>query len=163
LNDRLSLWLKVLHPAWFVVLLVFASFVIIVPFMFLATVFPIFVPGPGSSGVKHGAFVQIALGVMLAPLLETALFQALPIELLSRKTSFRWQTNVLVSSVLFGAAHRYSWGYVLATFLVGVVFAYGYAVRRRERGRPFLLVFLAHALRNSMSLAVIALGALGSA
>ena len=152
MNDRLSLWLKGLHPTPFVLLLVSASFVALAPFAFLATVFPVLVPGPGSSVVKYGAFVQIAVGVVLAPLIETTLFQALPIELLSRKTRVPWQGNVFISSVLFGAAHRYSWGYVLATFFVGLVFAYGYAVRRRERGWPFLLVFAVHALRNSISL-----------
>jgi hypothetical protein len=75
--------------------------------------------------VKYGVVVQIALGVVFGPLFETALFQALPIEVLSRKTSIRWQANVFASSLLFGAAHRYSRGYVFATFLIGLVFAYG--------------------------------------
>lgn len=162
MNDRLSLWLKGLHPAPFALLLVSASFVALAPFAFLAAVFPVLVPGPGSSVVKYGAFAQIVVGVVLAPLIETTFFQALPIELLSRKTSFPWQANVFISSVLFGAAHRYSWGYVFATFFVGLVFAYGYAVRRRERGRPFLLVFAAHALRNSISLTFFALGVVSS-
>jgi len=151
-----------MHPAWFVQLLVAASFVALVPFAFLATVLPALFPGPGLSLVKYGVVVQIAYGVVLAPFFETALFQALPIELLSRKTSFRWQANVFISSVLFGAAHRYSWGYVFATFLIGLVFAYGYAVRRRESGRPFFLVFVAHALHNSISLTFLALGVVGS-
>ena len=110
---------------------------------------------------KHGVFVQITFGVLLAPFLETTLFQALPIEFLSRKTSFHWPVNVFISSVLFGCAHWYSWGYVFAIFLVGLVLAYAYTVRRWEGGRPFLLVFLSHALRNSITLSLFALGVPG--
>jgi hypothetical protein len=147
-----------LGPIWFVALLVFASFVALVPFALLVMVFPVLAPGPGTSIVKYGAFVQISFGVVLGPLIETALCQAAPIELLSRKTSFRWPTIVIISSILFGAAHRFSWGYVFSTFLIGLVLAYGYAVRRREGGRPFLLIFLVHALRNAISLALFASG-----
>ncbi|MGC1520282.1 MAG: CPBP family glutamic-type intramembrane protease [Steroidobacteraceae bacterium] len=158
LNDRLSLWLRDLHPIWFVSLMVSASFLALVPFAILASVFPALAPGPGSSVVKYGAVGQIAFGVVLAPLLETALYQALPIELMSRKTSFGWPLIIAISSILFGAAHRFSWGYVFATFLVGLVLAYGYAVRRRKGGRPFLLILSVHALRNAISLALFASG-----
>jgi uncharacterized protein len=158
LNDRLTPWLKELHPIWFVLLLTSLSFVALVPFAILAAVFPSLSPGPGPLVAKRG-FYEIAFGsVFLAPLLETALYQALPIELLSRKTSFSWQAEVVISAMLFGAAHWYSWGYVLSTFLVGLMLAYGYVVRRRARGRPFFLVFLVHGLRNSISLTVFALG-----
>lgn len=158
MNDRLTLWLKQLHPIWFVLLLTSVSFVALVPYTILAAVFPWLSSGPGPLVSKQGFYEVVFGSVFLAPLLETALYQALPIELLSWKTGFSWQAKVLISAMLFGAAHWYSWGYVLSAFLVGLTLAYGYAALRRGRGRPFLLVFLVHGLRNSISLTVFALG-----
>ena len=80
MNDRLTLWLKELHPIWFVLLLTSVSFVALVPFAILAAVFPSLSPGPGPLVAKQG-FYEIAFGsVLFVPLLETALYQALPIE-----------------------------------------------------------------------------------
>ena len=107
MNDRLTLWLKELHPIWFVLLLTSVSFVALVPFAILAAVFPSLSPGPGPLVAKQG-FYEIAFGsVFFVPLLETALYQALPIELLSRKTSFSWQAKVVISAMLFGAGNCY--------------------------------------------------------
>jgi hypothetical protein len=151
-------WLRQLNPIRFILIVVAASFLVLAPYALLVALFPVFAPGPGTTVPKYSAFVQVSLGVLLAPFLETAVFQALPIELLSRKTMVGWPVIILISSVLFGAAHHYSRGYMLATFLIGVVFSYAYFVRRWKGGRPFLLVFAAHALRNSVSLSLFALG-----
>lgn len=158
MNDRLTLWLKELHPIWFVLLLTSVSLVALVPFTILVEVFPFLSPGPGELVAKQGFYELVFASVFFVPLLETALYQALPIELLSRKTSFTWQAKVIISAMLFGAAHWYSWGYVLITFLVGLTLAYGYVARRRKGGKPFLLIFLVHGLRNAISLTVFALG-----
>jgi hypothetical protein len=158
LNDRLNAWLRQSSAIRFILLVVAASFLVLAPYALLLALFPVLAPGPGSTLPKYGVFGQISLGVLLAPFLETAVFQALPIELLSRKTVVGWPVIILVSSALFGAAHHYSKGYMIAAFLIGVVFSYAYLVRRWKGGRPFLLVFAAHALRNSVSLTLFALG-----
>jgi hypothetical protein len=101
-DDRLTPWLKELHPIWFVLLLTSVSFVALVPFVILAAVFPSLSPGPGPLVAKQG-FYEAAFGsVFFAPLLETALYQALPIELLSRKTSFSWQANLALATPPLG-------------------------------------------------------------
>jgi hypothetical protein len=151
-------WLRQSGPIRFILFVVAASFLVLAPYVLLVALFPDLAHGPGSTVPKYGVFVQISLGVLLAPFLETAIFQALPIELLSRKTLVGWPVIILISSVLFGAAHNYSRGYMLAAFLIGLVFSYAYFVRRSKGGRPFLLVFVAHAIRNSVSLALFALG-----
>jgi cytochrome bd-type quinol oxidase subunit 1 len=151
-------WLRQSGPIQFILIVVAASFLVLAPYGFLLALFPDLAPGPGSTVTKYGVFVQVSLGVLLAPLLETAVFQALPIELLSRKTAVGWPVIILISSVFFGAAHHYSRGYMLAAFLIGLVFSYAYFTRRSRGGRPFLLVFAAHALRNSVSLSLFALG-----
>ncbi len=158
MNDRLSMWLRQSSPIRFILLVVAASFLVLIPYALLVELFPVIAPGPGATVPKHGVFVQISIGVLLAPFLETAVFQALPIELLSRQTVVKWPAIILTSSALFGAAHHYSKGYMIAAFLIGVVFSYAYFVRRGKEGRPFLLVFAAHALRNSVSLTLFALG-----
>lgn len=88
--------------------------------------------------------------VLLAPLLETFVFQSVPFFV------FRWFTKgqlnfwlcLFVSASAFGLSHSYNVYYFLAGFLVGAVFIHLYYLANLRRQSAFALVFAVHALNN---------------
>ncbi|HEY1394330.1 MAG TPA: CPBP family glutamic-type intramembrane protease [Methylibium sp.] len=155
MTDKLSTWLRSLHPPVFVLALLFASYAVVLPLAFLQTAAPSLELGPGPANMQTMSLPwRLLLGSLVSPLLETALFQWAPIRLLrSRKLTLPWPAVLFVSAALFAAGHTYSTGYVVFAFLIGLVFAYGYAALDDEpRGmRAFVLVCLVHALRNGIA------------
>jgi len=94
---------------------------------------------------------RLLMGSFFVPIVETALFQAVPISFLRRETELKYPTILFVSAAFFAASHFYSWAYVSLTFQIGLVLAFGYASRRRKDGRPFLLISIAHGLHNAVA------------
>ncbi|MBC8637772.1 CPBP family intramembrane metalloprotease [Caballeronia sp. EK] len=90
----------------------------------------------GAGFSKQNIFRMIIWGCLLAPLLETAIHQWACLRLLER---FRVAAPnaILVSSLVFGAAHYYSYLYVMTAFFCGVVLATVFMVERKKNGAPF--------------------------
>lgn len=150
MNDKLSKWLRRTNAWKFVLLMLFASYIAIFPTLLIPR-------SPSEIGpdiAKHHPIFQFILGVILAPILETGLFQALPIYILRKKFKFKPIPIISISAFLFGSTHWYSIRYMVLTFLIGFIFAYGYFVRRREEGHPFVLITLVHSLRNFVAFCV---------
>ena len=82
--------------------------------------------------------------ILVAPLIETALGQALPYHLL-RKIHFfqkRVWLIVVVSGLFFALQHFYSIVYILFTFVPGILLAAGYHIRQGKH--PFLCICAVH-------------------
>lgn len=94
----------------------------------------------------------IFLGILFVPYIETFLCQALPIWVL-RKLIKRPRYNlipcILVSAIIFGLQHTYSWQYMLGTFIFGIPMAALYYLCRYRRENAFIVVFAYHALWNA--------------
>ncbi len=149
LLNQIDTWYK--EANWFsaLVALLAATFVVILPQQFLTALFDSLEAGPGSQVMESAGFIErVFLGSLLAPLIETALFQWGPIRLLSGKYGFGPVTTIFASATLFAVTHTYSWGYAVFAFAVGLVLAYGYCRRNYLGGNAFLIVFMAHAARN---------------
>lgn len=144
MGDPISVWLRRQHAASFVAILLAATH---------AAGMVGFLVSPAETASGPAALKSMSLGwrlvfaSLVAPLVETAIYQWLPI----RKLRLRSCWGVLLSASMFGLSHWYSWSYVLAAFLVGLVFAYGYAVRDQSTGKPFVLVAIAHAIHNGVA------------
>ncbi len=91
---------------------------------------------------------MIILAVIIAPVIETALFQALPYLLFTKIPYIRLKPVwiVLISAVLFGLWHTYSIHYMIYTFIGGAAYMYLYIVRYK-RG-AYLTVVAIHSLAN---------------
>lgn len=90
--------------------------------------------------------------ILVAPLIETALFQALPYYLLNKIDFFReriWLI-ILVSSIIFALLHIYSISYVLFAFFPGVLLMTGYHLRQGRH--PFATIFMVHLMINATPL-----------
>ncbi|WP_443937437.1 CPBP family glutamic-type intramembrane protease [Pedobacter sp. MW01-1-1] len=91
---------------------------------------------------------EFVIVVIVAPIIETLIFQYLIIEtLLSVKLAPL--LCVVVSALLFGISHYYNLAYILVTTVVGFIFAYYYmALRHQHYLQKIVLVTLLHALSN---------------
>jgi membrane protease YdiL (CAAX protease family) len=94
---------------------------------------------------------------VIAPLIETLLCQAVPIEILRRVTSRGW-VAVLLSALFFGSLHTIRGGphQAVAAFGSGLVFALLY-LRARRLGplHGYAAVVTAHAIHNGVVLLLV--------
>lgn len=115
-----------------------------------------FLPEPDMTGsfVTDSIVLDLLIAVIVAPLLETLLFQSLIIEIIC-KIIKRPRRNiyiaVMVSSLAFALNHTYSLGYVIMTFFWGIIFALAYYLGRYRKEGPIILVFLIHSIYNLSS------------
>jgi len=98
-----------------------------------------------------GMVGRLLVGSVLTPLVETAIFQWAPIRVLRTWLKLPAIWSIGVSAAAFGAAHTYSIGYMVFTFLIGLVLAMGFVARDHPGGKPYLLICVVHALRNAVS------------
>lgn len=100
---------------------------------------------------SYDLFVRFFLHVLIAPFLETVIFQMLVIEGLSR-LKVRPLIAVVVSAVLFSLAHSYSVVYMFAVFPAGLLFGYYYyLLRTGDKAIAFLSVAALHAAVNFLT------------
>jgi len=115
-----------------------------------------FLPEPDMSGlfVTESIVLDLLIAVIVAPLIETLLFQSLIIEIVC-KIIKRPRRNifvaVMISSLAFALNHTYSLSYFIFTFFVGVIFALAYYLGRYRKESAIILVFLIHSIYNLSS------------
>jgi len=85
--------------------------------------------------------------LILAPLLETLVFQVLFFSVLKKFKINKW-IIVMISGLAFGAFHYYSVFYIIQTSLVGFIFMYMYILRAEVENKPFLSTVIAHSTVN---------------
>lgn len=88
------------------------------------------------------------LTVVVAPLVETFIFQFLIIELLS-KLKIKTGLILSVSTLLFSLSHNYNVIYIIAMVFPGLLYASFYLYLKKERSKfPFLIISSLHAISN---------------
>ena len=132
------------------VLIIFTSLYLIYFEFFSARFDIVFVEDPYGLCRASAGFVFMAL--VLAPLLETVIFQIAIFHLLRLIKWFRKRECyiVLISGLLFGLQHFFSLSHIIVTMFLGFFFMYVYLVRRRKGG--YWMVVLLHALYNGLLL-----------
>jgi hypothetical protein len=142
------------HPIVFIYVIWFMSYAVLLPLIALDTVV-VSDALHQSDGPKNlpefGMLGRLLVGAVLTPIVETAIFQWAPIRVLRTWMKLPNTLAIGVSAAAFGAAHTYSIGYVVFTFLIGLVLAFGFVVRDYPGGRPYLLICIVHAMRNVVS------------
>ncbi len=151
--EKIDKKLKELSPFVFVVVMTILSFVFILPFLPVLYALEAFLgPMSGPSIMEKTLLHQIITLVLLAPLFETLIFQTVPILFLKSHSRLKPWVIILVSSLLFGATHSYSFAYIFFAFLVGLVLAYSYLIYLEKNVSAFWVVTAIHSLRNMFSL-----------
>lgn len=94
----------------------------------------------------------IFLGILFVPYIETFLCQALPIwglRMLIKRPRYNLIPCILISAIIFGVQHTYSWQYMVGTFIFGIPMAALYYLCRYRRENAFIVVFAYHGLWNA--------------
>lgn len=86
-----------------------------------------------SSLDEYPIFFKIIILILIAPLLETAIFNVLPIKLLQ----FLFKNKLIIilsASIVFSLIHYYSWVYMLMTYIGGVGLNMFYILTEEKKG-----------------------------
>ncbi|WP_043173069.1 CPBP family intramembrane glutamic endopeptidase [Burkholderia ambifaria] len=101
--------------------------------------------------VKYDLSTRLIVGSLAAPIVETFLFQWLPIRLIRRAFGGSIWSAIGASTLVFGTTHGYSSLYVAVALWGGLIFATVFVLRDYPGGRPFWVVATAHAARNTLA------------
>lgn len=143
-----------LHPLLFIYVTWLMTYVVLLPLIALNNVVvsdALHQSGGPTNLPRFGLGERLWVGAIITPVVETALFQWLPIRLLHTWLKLPVVVAVLASAALFGIGHTYSIGYVVYTFMIGLVLAYGFVLKDYPKGRAYLLICIVHAIRNTVS------------
>ena len=145
---RFLIWWSKLQLIPFVGMTLFLTYIIMIPSIPFVQFF-------ASTGSEF-TYIRAISAFTLAPFVETLIFQALVIYLISKFLTKNLIVQVLISAALFGAVHNFSPRYILFATLTGIIFAAGYVVyqRRRRWKEAAWAIIVVHALPNSIALIV---------
>jgi len=89
--------------------------------------------------------------VVIAPVIETVIFQYAFIETLANLKVKAW-ICIVTSALLFGALHWHNPVYVMVTTVVGFIIAYYYMALRKQKGLNGIMLLIAiYALFNALA------------
>ncbi len=86
--------------------------------------------------------------VVLAPIIETVIFQYIPNEILEGSNLESYFLKIIIPSLLFSLAHIYHPIYMLMTFIAGIMLNKFYIDTKRQTRLFFILTILLHAMYN---------------
>ena len=100
---------------------------------------------------KSGALKAFFLVIIFSPIVETALFQLIPLRLIPfifKKIPKLYL--ILISAIAFAAIHSYNATYIVFTFFGGLVLAYFFLLSIKRKEYAFINITIIHMLLNSI-------------
>jgi len=151
---ELDNYFKKLTMFKFVSVMVFLSVLIVLPLVPLSMIFQVDEVASLNSTMDLSFDWQVFIAAIVAPIIETFLFQTLVILGLRRLKFFRSRMYivVIISALIFGIVHTYSLIYIMYAFLMGLILAYSYNVYIEKVDSSFIVVALIHSARNILAL-----------
>lgn len=132
-----------------VALLLALTYLVTLPLIVMVYLFPALEMGANTSiENKFSPLVTFILVVFIYPILETLVFQLLPIYIFRDGCNLKRRYVSVISAFLFGILHWFSIGYVIYGFLVGMIFSTGYLLLQETTKNPFRIIVIVHALKN---------------
>jgi membrane protease YdiL (CAAX protease family) len=103
---------------------------------------------------EMGLFELIVLACILAPLIETFLFQFAPIEIVLHFNKKLKYIALVLSVLLFALMHYYSLSYMIFGAIMGTICALGYMISRDKKGKKhaYWIVVIMHAIWNTIGI-----------
>ena len=95
----------------------------------------------------------LIFGILLAPIIETIIFQVGIYHILNIIPFFRDYNNriILIGGLIFGLYHAYNVFYIISVIPTGMLLMYVYIIRQKNND-AFLSVYLIHLLCNVIAL-----------
>lgn len=135
-----------------ILILLGLTYIFLIPLIVLIYFFPVFELGSHSTYGEDYSFISLFfILIILAPLLETFIFQWIPIKFFRNKLKLSFTKTCLISAVIFSVNHYYNLGYIIVTFILGYIFVGGYMILQNTNKNAFRVVCMTHALRNLIS------------
>ncbi|MGH4138859.1 CPBP family glutamic-type intramembrane protease [Clostridium sp.] len=139
----------------FILIMVLVSSLVIIPFIPIFYLYEKYVGQMGGAdNIKETSLLStIIVASIVGPIAETFIFQYGIIEILSSINIFK-QKNIIIaiiSALIFGFSHSYSYLYVFYGFIVGLILAYSYLTYKKKSFSTFWVVFWIHCIRNTIS------------
>lgn len=106
------------------------------------------------SMATNSIVLNLIIAVLLAPIIETTIFQALIIEIVFKfikRPRLNIWIAILASSTAFALNHTYSFWYIFITFIAGVILALAYYLGKYRKEGAFILVFIIHSMYNLLT------------
>lgn len=150
--EKLNKFMFALPVIWFVLLIVLGSFLLVMPL-------ELFLPPIKQHPIKEElAIIQILVGIFVAPVYETVIFQVFLFWVLGCIPFIKDRVYliILIASIIFGLIHSDGITYIVATAIIGVLYNYAYWVYQKKNEKvevtisAFGIVFLIHSLHNSI-------------
>lgn len=156
--DRYHLFVKLVvffnRFPWWALILIGTSVIFVINILFSVTD----MADDQISNYEGDNIIFVALFV--SPLIETFLFQLLPIEIFSAvfKTILKKKypiITIIIAGFLFAIAHRYNSDFIIFAFMSGSILAMNYYLfqRRKNWGHGYIMTFIQHFLVNLTSVA----------
>lgn len=102
---------------------------------------------------KESLAFRIFIEILIAPLLETYLFQKLPFLITSRLKVKNMFIRITLPSLAFAICHSFSIFYVGFAFFTGIILNYMYITyKENNKSYAFIAVVLIHSIYNTISL-----------
>nr|WP_244525460.1 CPBP family glutamic-type intramembrane protease [Bacillus sp. 166amftsu] len=123
-------------------------------------------PSQANPSINESIIEHIFLVLIIAPFLETILFQKILFFIL-QITPYISERNILIiliSSIIFGLNHQFDITYIIAATLMGLVFNYSYFIYQQKNYNDsqsmsaFWIVFWIHELHNAIAFFIIEFG-----
>lgn len=134
------------NPLSFILVMTLLSFTVFfasLPILFfLDSIYP-----AEDTFAKYGKMKLFIFVVFIAPIVETFVFQFIPIKVLQRKVKSN-VAIVIVSSLLFALAHLSSYTYAFSNLLGGTVLASTFIIAARKKFPAYLCTASVHTLNN---------------
>lgn len=136
----------------FILFLVFYVIWTPVYYYFLEKYDIIFSPTPNETIMTVGLGRQLLEVVILAPLIETLIFQKWFYNLFSLIGWLNRYKNfiILISAVAFGLIHFYSLSYIIYNFFIGALLMFTYIIKINKKA--YWIVVILHSLMNLYSI-----------
>jgi len=118
--------------------------------LLISIIFGLIFPGASSGNpiVLKNIYYKFFVGVLITPIIETAISQAIPFYLVNTyiKTKKKRYIFIFISPVLF--IHTFNLGYIGASYLIGIILAFFYYVAHFRKENSILLISMIHCMNN---------------
>ncbi len=136
--------------------------IILIQYLSVIILSPLIMFFPDNNGAapfegNETKLVMFIIGVIMAPLFETLIYQKLVIDVCCKIKFFknRKYIGILISAAIFGSRHKYSPRYMAHMFVIGSIWAYAYTVYKKKKKHPYWVVCCIHAINNFIALMLV--------
>ncbi|RVU90935.1 CPBP family intramembrane metalloprotease [Flavobacterium columnare] len=102
----------------------------------------------GNDLENFSKFSKFLIIVIVAPFIETLIFQYLPLKVLERFKIENRFLLIIIPSLIFSLIHPYHYIYILMTFFGGIILNSYYQISKNNNKYYFFLTTLLHSMYN---------------